>query len=81
METMKTKCWWHVYGGVSGDVGWVMVIAGESDQSPERVDNQITTALFSHTMTKYVLKHLASFEHEPTEAEKKALTPEEYWNL
>jgi hypothetical protein len=76
--------WWHVYaaevhsaqwGGLDEDGQpnpiWQYQTYGESTKPPSEVPDSITSG-------GDVLPRLASFDHDPTDAELDALTPERY---
>jgi hypothetical protein len=75
---VKKKLWWHVYGGVTDETCqwgadlWVLAIYGESKKSPK------DAVSFVAIHTPWPLTYLQSFDHDPTDAEKAVLTPEEY---
>jgi len=67
--------WWHVYGGITpedhdwGGGLWVLTIFGENTKPPETMPPD---GPFPY------LSYLASFDHDPTDPEREALTPPEY---
>jgi hypothetical protein len=76
--------WWHVYGaevrnaqwgGLDEDGRpnpvWLYQTYGESTKPPSQVPDDISSG-------DDVLLRLGSFDHEPTDAELDALTPERY---
>jgi hypothetical protein len=67
--------WWHVYGGITpedhdwGGGLWVLTIFGENTKPPETMPPD---GPFPY------LSYLASFDHDPTDPEREALTPPDY---
>jgi hypothetical protein len=81
---MTVCAWWHVYGaeirnaqwgGLDEDGQpnqvWICQIYGKSTKPPSEAPDSITSG-------DDVLPRLASFDHEPTDAEMDALAPEQY---
>lgn len=74
----KEGNWWHAWGGVilidefEGD--WATVILGPSIISPEEVESTEPVT----EVTALGLNYLTTWDHEPSEAEKEKLIPEEY---
>lgn len=77
--------WWHVYGGEipdqaedeDGNPGpcWGLVILGESTMAPGDIPEdfaQSSSGLLRH------MDYLDSFNHDPSDDERDALTPTEY---
>jgi hypothetical protein len=74
--------WWHAYGGVTSDDRWgknvwALFILGESPKHPEQLaaDGKLEIT----TPSGGTFRYLRSFNHDPTEGEKLAITPDEYW--
>lgn len=66
--------WWHVFGGV-GTEGvlegcWALLIGGESPAPPDEIDQ--------HPEGLEWATYLGSFDHDPTDEEREAMTPEQY---
>lgn len=59
---------WHVFAGELSGIGWALLIAGESPKTPAEMEGESVEGL----------PWVASFDHDPTKAEKDALTPPEY---
>jgi hypothetical protein len=72
--------WWHCYGGITneqcdwGEGHYCMVILGESQVPPDDVMDNIAPAGSWTTPLTY----LKSFDHDPTDDEKKKITPPDY---
>lgn len=66
--------WWHMYAGVVPAAGnaYCSIVAGPSEKGPEHA-SQVS---FAGEYTK--LAYVTSFDHEPSEQEKEAHTPERY---
>ena len=72
---MDAPLWWHVYSGIMNDVVWgdnlhCLYIIGGSTMAPEEMRKQLKV------MPDMIYR--GSFDHDPTDAERTALTPEEY---
>lgn len=85
---MTQKLWWHFYGaevpGLAEDKdgnpkpAWVTMMAGEATIGPDEPTvsgGRIQDPLHYKDVP---LAYLASWDHEPTQAERDAVTPEEY---
>jgi hypothetical protein len=76
---MSEQYWWHAWGGVMAEGTefegcWATVILGPSFVSPENV---LTTEPIDDVV-RLGLTYLHTWDHEPSDDEKEALTPEEY---
>lgn len=62
--------WWHAYGKVRDDLGgcWQLVVAGPASQGPD----------VAKTLDISGCPYITSWDHQPSDAEKDAITPEEY---
>lgn len=75
------KLWWHAFGGVATSGAWkdcwALTVLGESTIPPggKSADG---TVLDENVVLKGCLRYLTSWDHEPTEAEKDAITPPEF---
>lgn len=69
--TTSVGPWWHAYGMVREDWGgvWQLTVI-----SPSTVPPEIAADLGADAWGPY----LTSWDHEPTDAEKNEVTPEEY---
>ena len=67
-RTTPAPRWWHVFTGDVPGVRWVMIIAEDSPDPPEIVQARCPIEAFGG-----LLWLAASFDHDPTDAEKDAL--------
>lgn len=79
VSAVSNQTWWHIFGGEvdtgklfdgdpNGVIGWASLIAGPSKKGPEEAKD----------FTIEDLGYLGSYDHEPSEEEKEAWTPENY---
>lgn len=71
---MTATAWWHAFGRVRDDLGgcWQLVIISPSGTPPEEVKR------FASGREVSWGDYLTSWDHEPSEAEKDAVTPAVY---
>lgn len=66
--TTKQHLWWHLYGALSDDGLWMQSIIGGSAVRPETTEVQdLQPANIEPDRPRQV--YLASFDHEPTDAD------------
>lgn len=70
-ETTPTGPWWHAFGRVRDEWGgiWQLTVVSPSTVAPAEA-----AALGAESWGPY----LTSWDHEPTDEEKEAVTPEEF---
>ena len=79
--------WWHVFGGEIPDMAvdadgnpspaWGALTVGPAGRGADDEVREMTFPMSAGGEAHY----LATFDHEPTEAEKDALAPEKYRDL
>jgi hypothetical protein len=71
--------WWHIYGAVVPDLGWVQITLGSTQYGPDDVGARGT--VLRQTRIPFEgneLSWLGAFDHEPSDVEKDSFTPEGY---
>ena len=83
-----TGPWWHAFGrvrdfaapGEEPAEAWQLTVISPSTTPPDQVTDaiQATDAMAGSTYTESWGPYLTSWDHEPTEADKAALTPPQF---
>ncbi len=82
LEPTSTTTWWHTFGAEVEGLGWVQMIVGPGSSGPDAIGksgHRLRDTSIPYEGTE--LPYLTSWDHDPSEAEKESVQPEQYREL